>query len=452
MECIFPDEFTWGVSTASYQVEGAWNQDGKGESIWDRFTHNPKNVEDGSSGDIACDHYNRFKEDISLMEDLNIPAYRFSISWPRIFPGGNGEVNRKGIEFYRKLTDELLEKGIEPWACLYHWDLPQALQDKGGWAERSIVKDFENYVETVSRELGDNINRWIVLNEPWVIANNGYRVGTHAPGVSDFDQFLRASNNLQVAQGRAIKTLRGVNSNFKIGTVFNLSSVHPLRDEEKDLRVAEKLDQFLNRWYLDPLFKGKYPPLAEKLGMEPDEDDLDEINQPIDFLGINNYSRRIVAHDPKKPLLQTKPVGKSSFTTEMGWEIYPKGLYELLVRLKDDYFDPVLYVTENGAAFDDKVTESGIVQDDDRICFLRDYLISAWKALKEGADLRGYFVWTLMDNFEWANGYKKRFGLVSVDFETLERVPKKSAYWYKKVIEGNSVESLGYSDSELDSQ
>ncbi|KXA93679.1 beta-glucosidase [candidate division MSBL1 archaeon SCGC-AAA259E19] len=431
-----PEDFTWGVSSAAYQVEGAWNEDGKGESIWDRFTHEPGNVENGDTGDVACDHYHRYEQDVALMEELGVDAYRFSVSWPRIIPDGNGEVNDQGLQFYGDLTEELLDAGIEPWICLYHWNLPQALQNEKGWANSKIVEDFERYAELLGEEFGGRVENWVILNEPWVVSNLGYLMGEHAPGVSDHERFLKASHNLQLAQGRAIETLREVNENFRIGTVLNLAPIHPASDDEKDKEAADRMDQYLNRWYLDPLFKGEYPPLASRLGLNPDPDDLEAIRQPVDFLGINYYTRQIVTHDPKKRL-QSRQVERTSNTTEMGWEIYPAGLEELLLRLKEDYDDPILYVTENGAAFDDKLTKDGRVEDDDRIKFLRDYIEAAGRAKEKGADLQGYFVWTLMDNFEWAFGYSKKFGLIKVDFDTCERSPKKSYYWYRKTIENN---------------
>ncbi|KXB01106.1 beta-glucosidase [candidate division MSBL1 archaeon SCGC-AAA259O05] len=440
IETGFPEKFTWGVSAAAYQVEGAWNEDGKGESIWDRFVHNPGNIKNGETADIACDHYHKYKEDIALMKDLGVDAYRFSVSWPRVLPKGKGDINDEGLNFYKNLTEKLLNAQIEPWICIYHWNLPQSLQDEGGWANPNIVEDFANYAKILGRELGENVENWVILNEPWVVANLGYLQGEHAPGIQDHQKFLRASHNLQLAQGKAIRTLRDIDKDFQIGTILNLSPIHPSSDEDKDKKAAERMDQYLNRWYLDPLFKGEYPPLAKKAGINPDPGDLDTIQQSIDFLGVNHYSRQRVAHNPKKSL-QLEEVQKTSNKTEMGWEIYPDGLRELLVRLKKDYDDPTLYVTENGAAFDDKIIKDGKVQDNDRIRFLRDYIMAARRAIDEGANLQGYFVWTLMDNFEWAHGYDKRFGLIHVNFNTQERTPKKSFYWYQKVIGNNGIVS-----------
>lgn len=378
----FPENFTWGVSTASYQIEGAWNEDGKGESIWDRFSHNPGNIINGETGNIACDHYHRYEEDVELMKNLGLDAYRFSISWPRIYPKGKGEINEKDIEFYKELVRELKKAGIEPWVCLYHWDLPQALQKEGGWTNPEIVKHFKNYAGTMAEELGADVNRWIVLNEPWVVSTMGYLRGHHPPGIKDHGKFLKASLNLQKAQGKAIQTLRNMDNNFKIGTVLNLDPIHPVKENERNRKAVDRMDQFLNRWYLDPLFKGEFPPLADELGLNYSPEDLETIQQPIDFLGINHYSRDLVNYDPKK-FLHLDRVQRTSNTTEKGWEIYPDGIRELLVRLKEDYDDPTLYVTENGASFDDKVTKNGRVEDKARIRYLRDYLRAAHKALGE---------------------------------------------------------------------
>lgn len=438
MKITFPDDFTWGASTSAYQIEGAWNEDGKGESIWDRFSHNPDNIDNRETGDIACDHYNRYEEDVELLEKLGVDSYWFSISWPRILPRGKGEVNEKGLEFYHNLIDCLKSASIEPWICLYHWDLPQSLQEKGGWASREIVEDFENYAEVIGEEFGDKVDKWVVLNEPWVVSTLGYLEGEHAPGIQDFDKFLRASHNIQLAQGKAIEKLRDRTSSSDIGTILNLDPVHTATDSGEDKKAADRMDQFLNRWYLDPLFYGEYPPLANDWGLSLDQNERGIVQKDIDFLGVNHYRRQVVTSDSKK-FLGLRHVQRNSNTTDMGWEIYPDGLRELLIRLKEDYDDPDFYVTENGAAFDDSVTKNGKIQDNDRIRFLRDYIIGAKKAIDAGASLKGYFVWSLLDNFEWSFGYEKRFGIVKVDFQTQERTPKKSFYWYKNLIEQNGL-------------
>ncbi|HLE75820.1 MAG TPA: GH1 family beta-glucosidase [Candidatus Bathyarchaeia archaeon] len=435
----FPDGFLWGVASSSYQIEGAWNEDGKGESIWDRFSHTPGNIKNGDTGDIACDHYHLYKKDVALMRELGVQAYWFSISWPRVLPKGKGDINRVGLEFYNRLVDELLEAGIEPWICLYHWDLPQALQDEGGWANPNIIQYFANYAELMARELGDRVKRWMIFNEPQCVAWLGHFTGMHAPGIKNLESALKVSHHLLLTQGKTIQTLRKVSQDFQIGTIVDLNVVHPISDDEKDQEAASKLDEFRNRWFIDPLLKGEYPPLAKEAGLEPKREDMDLIKQPLDFLGVNYYRRSLAAYDPSDPLMRAKVVQKKTPVTEMGWEIYPNGLYEILTRLRKEYDDPVLYVTENGAAFEDNVKRNGGVQDDDRIAFLRDHMLAAYRAIKEGVKLKGYFIWTITDNFEWAEGYSKRFGLVHTNYETRERAPKKSFYWYKQIIQNNGL-------------
>jgi beta-glucosidase len=435
----FPDDFLWGVASSSYQIEGAWNEDGKGESIWDRFSHTPGNIKNSDTGDIACDHYHLYKRDVALMRELGVQAYWFSISWPRVLPKGKGDINRVGLEFYNRLVDELLEAGIEPWVCLYHWDLPQALQDEGGWVNRNIVRSFADYAELMASELGDRVKRWIIFNEPRCVAWLGYFTGMHAPGIKNLELALKVSHHLLLAQGKSIQTLREVSQDFQIGTIVDLNAVHPISDDEKDRVAASKLDEFWNRWFIDPLLKGEYPPLAETLGLRPSQEDMDLIKQPLNFFGMNYYSRLLATYDPSNPVTQAKVVQKKTPVTEMGWEIYPNGLYEILTRLRKEYDDPVLYVTENGAAFEDNVKRNGGVQDDDRIAFLRDHTLAAYRAIKEGVRLKGYFIWTITDNFEWTEGYSKRFGLVHTNYETQERTPKKSFYWYKQIIQNNCL-------------
>ena len=435
----FPDGFLWGVASSSYQIEGAWNEDEKGESIWDRFSHTPGNIKNGDTGDIACDHYHLYKKDVALMKELGIQAYRFSISWPRVLPKGKGDINRVGLEFYNRLVDELLEAGIEPWICLYHWDLPQALQDEGGWANRNIVRSFADYAGLMARELGDRVKRWLIFNEPRCVAWLGHFTGVHAPGIKNLELALKVSHHLLLTQGKTIQTLREVNQDFQIGTILDLNVIHPITNDEKDQKAAGNFDEFLNRWFLDPIFNGEYPALAKEAGLEPKRGDMDLIQQHLDFLGVNYYTRLLAAYDPSNPLMRAKVINKKTPVTERGWEIYPNGLYEILMRLRREYGNPMLYVTENGAAFEDNVIKDGKVQDDDRIAFLRDHMLAAYRAIKEGVRLNGYFVWTITDNFEWAEGYSKRFGLVHTDYRTLKRTPKKSFYWYKQVIQNNGL-------------
>jgi beta-glucosidase len=436
----FPHGFLWGVATSAYQVEGAWNEDGKGESIWDRFSHTPGHIKNGDTGDIACDHYYRYKEDVALMKELGVQAYRFSTSWSRVLPKGKGAANKAGLNFYKRLISELLESGIEPWVCLYHYDLPQALQDEGGWANPNIIQHFADYAELMAHELGDKVKRWVILNEPRCTAWLGHLIGIHAPGIKNLELALRVSHNLQLAQGKAIQTLRDTSRDFYVGTVVDLNVVHPISDDEKNMEAATRLDEFWNRWFIDPLFKGEYPPLAREVGLKPKRDDMNLIKQRLDFLGVNYYTRLLAADDPSNPLMGVKVVQKKTPTTEKGWEIYPNGLYEMLMHLRNEYGNPLLYVTENGVAFEDNVTKGGKIQDDDRIAFLRDHIASAYRAIRDGVRLGGYFVWTMTDNFEWAEGYSMRFGLVHTNYETLKRTPKKSFGWYSHVIANNDFD------------
>jgi beta-glucosidase len=436
-EIVFPDGFFWGVASSSHQIEGAWNDDGKGESIWDRFSHTPGNVANGDAGDVACDHYHRYLEDVTLLKELGVKVYRFSTSWPRVLPEGKGEANRAGLDFYSRLVDEVLKAGIEPVVCLYHWDLPQKLQDEKGWANRNIVQYFADYAELMARELGDRVKRWVILNEPRCIAWLGHLYGVHAPGMTNLEVALKVSHHLMLAQGKTVQVLRDVSHDFQIGTVVDLNAFHPISDDKKNQEAASKLEELWNRWFTDPIFNGEYPPLAETVGMKTSRDDADLIKQQLDFLGVNYYTRQLVAHDQSDSLTGAKVVKKKTPVTEMGWEIYPQGLYEVLTRLRKEYDNPTLYVTENGVAFEDNVTKEGKVQDDDRIAFLRDHIATVHQAIRDGVKVKGYFVWTNMDNFEWAEGYSKRFGLIRTNYETLERTPKKSFYWYKQVIANN---------------
>jgi len=430
----FPPGFVWGVAASAYQIEGAVTADGRGESIWDRFSRTPGKTHQGETGEIACDHYHRYREDVALMRDLGVGAYRFSLSWPRIIPLGTGKVNARGVDFYRRLVDELLAAGIEPWACLYHWDLPQALQDEGGWANPDIGHRFAEYAAVVGRALGDRVKNWLVLNEPRCIAWLGHLTGEHAPGFTDRELAVKVSRHLLLAQGRAIQSLRNAGRAFRIGTVLDLNAVHPLTSAPEDVGAAARWDQVWNRWFLDPLLTGEFPQLANEAGLTVPDHELPLIRAPLDCLGINYYTRAIIADDPGGPVVRARGVQKGTPVTEMGWEIYPRGLYEVLTRIRDEYGNPEVYVTENGAAFPDTVTRGNVIQDDDRIAFLRDHLLAVHRAIGDGARVRGYFAWSIMDNFEWAWGYSRRFGLVHVDFRTLQRTPKKSYHWYKEVI------------------
>lgn len=431
----FPVDFVWGAGTAAYQIEGAWNEDGKGESIWDRFAHSPGATRDGDTGDVACDHYRRYLEDIGLMRRLGLKAYRFSISWPRVLPAGRGPANLKGLDFYDALVDALLEAGIEPYATLYHWDLPQALQDEGGWGKREIGGAFADYAALAARRLGDRVRRWTTVNEPWVIAFMGHRTGEHAPGLRDPRLALQAAHHVLLAHALAAQAIRAAEPGAEVGIVLNLWPVDPASDSPEDRAAAAALWQRDAAWFLDPLLRAHYPPETwaahgiNAPAVAPG--DLALIAQRLDFLGINMYSRHVVG---TAGIVSNLPGAEY---TEMGWEVSPASLRRLLVDLNRDYRLPPLYIAENGAAFADEVSPDGHVHDPRRIHYLREHFAAARQAMDEGVDLRGYFVWSLMDNFEWAHGYSKRFGLIHVDFATQKRTVKDSGEWYAGVIRRN---------------
>ena len=434
----FPDDFLWGAATAAYQIEGAWNEDGKGESIWDRFCHTPDHIENDDTGDVACDHYHRWREDVALMQRLGLPAYRFSVSWPRVIPAGRGAVNPPGLDFYDRLVDALLVAGIQPFLTLYHWDLPQALQDRGGWGARDTCGYFADYADRLARRLGDRVRHWATFNEPWVVAFVGHQYGWHAPGLQDEALTLQVAHHLLVAHGLATQALRAADARLQVGIVLNTRPVEPATDLEQDRALADQYWQRNEGWFLDPLLRAEYPPAAwedygdRRPAVQPG--DMSLIAQPLDWLGVNYYSRGVAQEGQ---LLD--PVPGSEYT-DMGWEIHAPALRRLLVRLKRDYPVPPLYITENGAAFPDQVSPDGRVHDPRRIAYLRDHLIQARLAIADGVDLRGYFVWSLLDNFEWAHGYAKRFGLIYVDYATQQRIVKDSGEWYARVIAHNGVE------------
>ena len=432
----FPKGFKWGTATASYQIEGAAGEDGRGESIWDRFSRTPGKVLNGHTGDVACDHYHLYKHDVALMKEIGVDSYRFSLAWPRIYPTGAGQVNHRGLDFYKRLIEELLTAGIEPAATLYHWDLPQALEDKGGWMNRDTALYFQDYAETVFQELGDSVQLWITLNEPWCSAFLGYGNGEHAPGKQDFAGHLHAAHHLLLAHGLALQAYRALNLPAEIGITLNLTQQYPASSSPEDQEAVRKADGFHNRWYLDPLLKGFYPQdMPEFLSIVAPKiqpGDFDLISAPLDFLGINNYSRGIVEHDGQGGYRSVPPPGP---VTAMGWEVYPQGLYDLLMRVHKDYGPLPLYITENGAAYHDLV-EQGRVHDQERIVYLQEHIAQAAKAIQDGVPLQGYYVWSLLDNFEWAFGYERRFGIVYVNFETQERMLKDSALWYQSFLKG----------------
>lgn len=434
---IFPADFVWGAATAAYQIEGAADEDGRGESVWDRFAATPGKVRNGDDGAIACDFYHRYPDDVALMRELGLDAFRFSIAWPRILPTGSGAVNQAGLDFYDRLVDELLEHGIEPFPTLFHWDTPQALQDEGGWVSRATAERFVEYADVVSERLGDRIAHWTTHNEPWVVAWLGHGLGLHAPGHTSRAEALAVSHHLLLAHGWAVDVLRRNAPDAQVGIVQVLAHVDPASDSPADVAAAREVDGSSNRWFLDPIFRGEYPAdMLEVYGADapPVQDgDLQAIAAPIDFLGVNNYFRHIVAAGVNGEGPRTIRPSEGQLT-EMGWEVYPHGLYQVLVRVAEDYAPAAMYVTENGAAFGDVRVHDGQVRDPERRDYISAHLDAVARAVADGAPVRGYFVWSLLDNFEWAQGYSKRFGIVYVDFATLERVPKESFYWYRDFI------------------
>jgi beta-glucosidase len=435
----FPADFLWGTATAAYQIEGAVDDDGRGASIWDTFAHTPHKIKDDVTGDVACDHYRRWRDDIALMKALNMRAYRLSIAWSRIFPEGRGQINQRGIDFYSQLIDGLLAAGITPFVTLYHWDLPQLLQDKGGWLRRSISDDFAIYTDAVARALGDRVKHWITLNEPWVFSWFGYGRGIHAPGLTDTTpaQPLLASHHTLLAHGAAVSTLRAAVPDAQVGISNVYIHVTPGTGKATDMVAASRFDGYVNRWYFDPIFRGHYPQdkVEEWADYMPDIDagDMQQIAAPLDFLGINYYTRMVIADDPEHPGVATVIVPQPGEPTAMGWEVYPQGLYEGLKWLHREYAPRALYITENGAAYDDVLTPDGSIHDAQRTAYLEAHFAAASHALRDGVPLKGYFVWSLMDNFEWAEGYSKRFGLYYVDYTTQRRILKDSGAWFAKV-------------------
>jgi beta-glucosidase len=430
-----PADFIWGASTAAYQIEGAAREDGRGESVWDRFSSTPGKVRGGDTGEIACDFYHRYRDDVKLLGELGVDAFRFSIAWPRVFPAGRGAVNEAGLDFYDRLVDTLLEHGIEPFATLFHWDTPQALEDAGGWPERATADAFVEYAETVTRRLGDRVRYWTTHNEPWVHSWIGHSWGEHAPGRTSEADAVAAAHHLLLSHGWAVEAIRRAAPGAQVGITLNLHHAYPHAPTPEDEAAAWQVDGEGNRWFLDPIFRGSYPAdLLERNALVAPlvrDGDLEAIAAPLDFLGVNNYFRFVVGADPGGPRLVRNPEAQH---TEMGWEVYPDGLHRLLVRVAQDYAPPAIYVTENGAAFGDVRVHDGSVHDPERTAYLEAYVDAMSRAVEDGAPVKGYFVWSLLDNFEWAHGYSKRFGLVYVDYPTLERVPKDSFHWYRRHI------------------
>jgi beta-glucosidase len=455
----FPEGFVWGSATAAYQIEGAPRADGKGPSVWDTFSHTPGNVHGGDTGDVACDSYRRYREDVALMASLGLSAYRFSISWPRVQPGGRGAPNPKGLDYYRALLDELAEHGIAASVTLYHWDLPQELQDEGGWAARDTALRFADYAAICAEALGDRVTRWITLNEPQVVANNGYRHGNHAPGLRDADAAAAATHHLLLGHGLATSALRSLNT-AEVGITLDLHPVGVLGNGRPgDLETARLItDAVVNGIYLEPVLRGRYPEHAPAAMLPPPalvaDGDLETISQRLDFLGVNYYSPIFLrAGDPDDLRRNEEPSrcgmpGVVEYRppelerTSMGWLVDPDGLYELLVEVSKQAPGLPLYITENGRAAEDYVNPQGEVDDIERVRYLHTHLEAAARAIKDGVSLAGYFVWSLLDNFEWAWGYQKRFGIVFVDFGSQHRIPKSSARFYAGVARANALPPL----------
>jgi beta-glucosidase len=456
----FATDFLWGGATASYQIEGAVDEDGRGTSIWDTFSRTPGKIVNGETGDVAIDHYNRYRDDVALMAELGLKAYRFSVSWPRIQPDGSGPANQAGLDFYSRLTDELLGHGIQPWVTLYHWDLPQTLEDAGGWPVRDTAYRFAEYAQLVHGALGDRVGGWITLNEPFCSSVLGYGTGQHAPGRRDPSAALSSVHHLLLGHGLAVQALRAAEPATKLGITLNLYAMDAAGDTAADLEAARRVDGIQNRLFLDPVLLGSYPQdvlldVAQLGGVgEVRDGDLAAISTPLDFLGVNYYTRHIVSGDstvegaisgqdeqPSQWLgsEHVREVFRGLPRTATNWEIDPDGLYEVLTRLRKEYPAIPLYITENGAAFDDEVEEDGAVHDALRVSFLDAHLRACHRAITDGVPLQGYFVWSIFDNFEWAEGYGKRFGIVHVDYDGLWRTPKNSAIYYSRAIQSGTL-------------
>ncbi|KRO54146.1 MAG: beta-glucosidase [Actinobacteria bacterium BACL2 MAG-120820-bin50] len=430
-------EFIWGVATSSYQIEGAANEDGRGKSIWDTFCKVPGKVANFDNGDIACDHYHRFKEDLDLMKWMGVKAYRFSVAWPRVIPDGVGRVNEMGLDFYDRLIDSLLEREIAPWLTMYHWDLPEALQLRGGWNNREVVEWFGEYGEVLTSRFGDRVKNWMTLNEPLCSAWLGHLYGDMAPGIKDLQTALNVSHNLLMSHGLACQVIRSNVSEANVGIVINVTPAVPATDSQVDSNAAQLADGFDNRWFLDPVFGRTYPAdVIDALGASPEihSGDMELIAQDLDFLGVNFYFRQTVAADQNSKPLPIRSVNRENVKkTAMNWEVHPQAFEEILLRISKEYSPKAIYITENGSAWNDEVINGEII-DDERIDYLVRHLDAMRSARNQGAPILGYFAWSFLDNFEWAYGYEKRFGLIYVDYKTQTRTPKKSALFYRQLL------------------
>ena len=443
----FPKDFMWGVATAAYQIEGAWNVDGKGQSIWDTFVHTVGKVKGADTGDVACDSYHLYKGDVELAKKLNVKSYRFSVAWPRIQADGTGKSNPKGLDYYKRLADTLLEAKIRPLATLYHWDLPQKLQDAGGWPNREVVGRFTDYCEIAAKALGDRISDWCIFNEPWVFTFLGYDWGAQAPGLRDFDATMKATHVVNLSQGQAFRAIKAVDGKFQVGSAYSMSNCEPATNRAEDKAAADRAHAMANLWFLEPALKGNYPKAFpngnpyELMGVK--SGDMELCKAPLDFIGINYYRRAMVAAIPVGT--GDASMGLRNFDafegplTDFAWEVWPDSFYELVMRITREYSKPVIEITENGCSYLDSPDTKGRVPDQRRIDYTRGYLSALGRAMKDGANVRSYHHWSLLDNFEWAEGYAQRFGLVWVDFRDQRRIIKDSGYWYGKLAASGNL-------------
>jgi beta-glucosidase len=437
----FPDDFLWGAATSAYQIEGSPLADGAGPSIWQRFAHTPGMMANGDTGDIACDHYNRMESDVALMKKIGLKAYRFSIAWARVMPQGKGAVNQKGLDFYARLVDTLISNGIEPLATLYHWDVPAALDDRGGWLNPDIASWFADYATVMYKRLDGGVKKWATLNEPWVVTDGGYLHGVLAPGHRSKFEAPIASHHLLRSHGAAVKAYRAVGKN-EIGIVVNIEPKYPASPSADDAAAVSRADAYMNRQYLDPVFLGRYPDELKEIFGEAwpqwPQEDFDLIKQPVDYIGVNYYTRSVTKHNEHTYPLKVSPVRQQATYTETGWEVFPQGLTDTLMWIRDRYKNPPVYITENGSAFyDPPVAENGAVDDPLRLSYQKKHLCAVSDAIAQGCDIRGYMAWSFMDNLEWSLGFSKRFGIVHVDFATQMRTIKASGHHYSKVIATN---------------
>lgn len=444
----FPQGFVWGAATAAFQVEGAYQEDGRGMSIWDTFCRQPGKVFEGDNGDVACDMYHLYPEDVKRMAEMGITSYRFSIAWPRIIPDGSGAINEKGLAFYSNLIDELLKNGIEPMVTLYHWDLPQALQDQGGWTNRETIEHFVRYAETVFHAYNGRVDLWATFNEPWCISFLSNYIGAHAPGLTDMQAAIDVAHNVMVAHGRTVRKFRELGIKGQIGMAPNTEWAEPFSDSKEDHEAAWRRRGWLNEWFLRPVMTGQYPEklvewFKQTTGAAPkiESGDMELIGSPIDFLGINYYTGSIGRYNEEsEDLFKYEEVPMGWDKTDIGWNIYPQGLYNVLTYIKQEFGDIAIYITENGACYNDGPDARGEVHDTGRVEYLKKHVLQVNRAIESGVNVKGYYCWSLMDNFEWAFGYSMRFGMIYVDYETQQRIPKDSYRWYRKLARNNYIE------------